>query len=182
MKNKYINNKGFSLMEIIVAMGVFAIIVGASLGIFSTTVNGQRKTSLKTKVQRESQLIMEVMVKKIRTSRIDYAYYTSGISNPVSELAVIDSNDDRVVFARDTIGGNLILTLNDNPSTIMNSTDVQIDDLKFYIEPTTNPFSGGNFPSKQPKVTIIFKIGSQKLDKYSSITLQQTIPQRGGNY
>lgn len=181
MKFKY-HNKGFSLMEVIVAMGVFAIIVGTSLGIFSAIVKAQRQVSLKTKAEREAQLIMEIMVKKIRTSRIDYSYYTSGIVNPVSELALIDINDDRTVFSLDADNKNLILTLNNNVPTIVNSTDVQIDDLKFYIEPPTNPFSGGNFPSKQPKVTIIIKIGSFNIDKYASITVQQTVPQRGGNY
>ncbi len=176
------DNRGFSLMEVIVAMGVFAVIVGSSLGIFSLVVRSQRQALLKAKIQREAQLIMEVMVKKVRTSRIDYQYYTSGIVNPLNELALLDVNDDRTVFALDSINKNIVLTLNNNAPVVMNSSDVQVDDLRFYIEPTTNPLQGGSFPDNQPRVTIIIKISAQDIGKYASMTVQQTIPQRAGSY
>ncbi len=176
------NKKGFTLMEIIVAMGIFVIVIGSALGIFSITVKSQRESLIRSKVEREAQLIMEVLVRKIRVSIIDYSYYGGTVTNPTDSLSVIDSDRNRVVFSRNSVDKTLTIKTNNLDPVVMNSSDVTVDSLAFYIEPTTNPFSGGNFPLKQPKVTIVLKVGSTNLDSTVSTTLQQTIPQRGGEY
>jgi len=179
---------GFSIMELVVATGIFSILVLATFGIFSSSLRGQRQVLAQTRLQRETQLIMETVSKKIRTSRVDYTEYEtvfgSGnpIINPVQELILIDQADARVKFSYDQINQAINLQLDAGPINPMSSSDINITNLNFFIEPTTNPFATGLLPSVQPRITVVMSIQSSVGNSLAKLTVQQTIPQLGSSF
>ncbi|MBU4360305.1 prepilin-type N-terminal cleavage/methylation domain-containing protein [Patescibacteria group bacterium] len=180
MRN-YNNNLGFTLMEVLVATSIFAIISLASLSIYTAILTSGQKTTALTRIQSETQFIMQVLAKKVRTSRVDYNYYeTHPINNTTgnNDLVLIDNVGDEFIFSLDEINSTIKVSVNDGAEKIIPSANVNIDDLKFYINPTNNPYSLDAPPSSQPYVTIVMTVSSSKGRQSASLTVQQTVPQR----
>lgn len=182
------NYLGFSVIELIVATGIFSVIVLASFGIFSSVLDGQQKVLAQTRIQREAQLILETITKKIRTSRVDYAEYEvvfglgNPIENPVQELILIDQADSRVRFIYSPVAETIDLQIDAGPVNSISSDDVDITALNFFVEPTIDPFASGLLPSIQPRVTFVMTIQSGQGDNLVVVTIQQTTPQRGSGF
>jgi len=181
-KKKNINNeKGFSLMELLVATSIFVIIALASLSIYSATLRASQKSLALTRIQQEAQLIMQVLAKKIRNSHVNYNYsgYTKPLFNPEEELALTDLVQDNYVFKKN--GSKITVAVNGGADVNISADTVEINDLKFYINPTANPFvSLDEPPSSAPYVTIVLTLSSTKAGQSASLTIQETVPQRSG--
>jgi prepilin-type N-terminal cleavage/methylation domain-containing protein len=167
---------GFTLMEMVVSVGIFSIVSVASLSIYISMLRVSQNTTALTRIQQESQLIMQVLSKKIRTSRVDYDYY--GTVNPSGEtdLVLVDSLGDTYTFALS--GKTLTVAVNAGDAKEIPADNVDIDDLVFFINPLTNPYSLDEPPSSQPYVTVVMEISSIKGKGSASLNIQQTIPQR----
>jgi prepilin-type N-terminal cleavage/methylation domain-containing protein len=181
------DNHGFSLMELLVSMSVFVIVATASLSIYASILKAGQRTTLLTGIQQESQLIMTVLAKKIRTSRLnyDYAGYADGIQEPEIELSLTDLVGDSYLFKYDAENTTLSVTVTPSDGVageekLMPASQVKIDDLKFFINPKTNPFSLDAPPTSQPYVTIVMTVSSTKGKQSASLVIQQTVPQRSG--
>lgn len=174
------NNQGFTLMEVLMATSIFAIISLASLSIYTTVLTSGQKTTALTRIQQETQFIMQVLSKKIRTARVNYDYvaYNPAISNPTNELSLIDAVGDEFVFSLDKTNLTIKVAVNGGEEKIIPSGNVNIDDLKFYINPTTNPYSLDAPPSSQPYVTIVMTVSARQGRQSANLTVQQTVPQR----
>lgn len=163
-------------MEVLVSLSVFVIATMAIFSIYIATLKASQKTTALTRVQNEAQFIMEVLVKKIRTSIVDYSVTYN--SNGDSELFLIDAAGDNYAFKH---SGNLItVSVNGGPEKAMPASNINITDLVFYVVPITNPFSLHVPPSTQPRVTLIMKVASTQVNQSANITVQQSVPQRTG--
>ncbi|HPI66965.1 MAG TPA: prepilin-type N-terminal cleavage/methylation domain-containing protein [bacterium] len=181
MKFKIKSKAGFSLMEMLIATSIFVIVSMASLAIYSATVRAGRQTTALTRVQQDTQLIMQVLAKKIRGSAVNYEYanYAPAVVNPEEELALIDEFGDEYVFKKS--GSSLSVSINGGLEKTINAEAVLIDDLKFFINPVTDPFGSlSDPPISQPYVTISLTISSSKGGENASLTVQETVPQRAG--
>jgi Tfp pilus assembly protein PilV len=179
---------GFTLMEVLVASGIFIIMVLAVLGIFSSVLKAQRNTLAQTRLERETQLIMETMVKSIRSARVDYAEYEAitGSSNPVvssptSTLILINNNDERILYQHNAASSTLDI-VNSGIANPINSEIVAVTVLDFFIEPLANPFIIGSPPVTQPRVTVVISLSSTQTGETAQAIIQQTVPQRGGGF
>jgi type II secretory pathway pseudopilin PulG len=187
-KYKFLSEEGFSVMELIVATGIFSLLVLASFGIFSSVLRGQQRILAQTRLQREAQLVLETITRKIRTSRVDYAEYETifgvgnPIINPVQELILIDQTDSQVRFTYNTTDETLDLQVDSGQVNSMSADDVSITSFDFFIEPTQDPFISGLVPSTQPRVIIVMTIQSSEGSNFVEATIQQTTPQRGSAY
>lgn len=98
---------GFSLIEIIVAMAMFALIIGGVTLFGINSINSQKKSRAMQETLENAQYAMDLMSRKIRTS--------SDISGNSSQLFFIDNvdsssfcyrfNNDKIEVAKDTSGG-----------------------------------------------------------------------------
>lgn len=179
------SQRGFTLMEVLVSTSIFVLATLAVLSIYSTTLKAGQKTTALTRVQKEAQLIMEVLAKKIRTSRVDYSYTGYPISNPEDELALTDLVDDDYVFKQS--GNYIVVSVNGGDDKIIPASNVYITDLKFYINPETDPFlliqqfeEGLIDYLPQPYVTVVMTVSSTQAAQAASLVVQQTVPQRSG--
>lgn len=178
-KNINLNSQGFTLIELLVSTSIFVIVALASLTIYSQTLKVSRKTVALTKVQTEAQFVMQVLAKKIRTSHLNYAYYSQPIVNPRSELALTDLLGDDYVF--NIASGVLTVRVNGGEEKTIPADNIVINDLKFFINPPTNPFTTLDIPpTSQPNVTIVMDVSAIKAGQSANLIIQQTIPQRSG--
>lgn len=136
-KNKY-NNFGFTLIELIVGMGIFSLVMLSVTGIFQQVVNVQRKAIGAHNVQESLRYILEVMSKEIRTAERNFdtcADVPSGqiynvnndtlyLKNQYGQCVAYFLQNSRLKIARD--GTELYVT----------PDEVVIDYLHFYHKTT----------------------------------------------
>ncbi|HPA25164.1 MAG TPA: prepilin-type N-terminal cleavage/methylation domain-containing protein [bacterium] len=178
-KNLNLNNDGFTLVELLVSTSIFVIVALASLSIYAQTLKVSRKTLALTKVQTEAQFVMQVLAKKIRTSHLNYAYYAQPVVNPKLELALTDLLGDDYLFKIAT--GVLTVKVNNGEEKIIPADNIVINDLKFFINPTSNPFTTLDIPpTSHPYITVVMDVSASKAGQTANLIIQQTIPQRSG--
>ena len=191
---KQFNQHGFTLMELLVSISVFVIVTISALTIYSVVLKTSQKTIALTRIQQEAQFIFQVLSKKIRTSVVDYTYYlvecgadgSLCTNGEVTKLVLEDAVGDKYYFKQ--LNGGLAVAANpvqpdeDDEYKKIPSTNVTMDSLSFYINPTTNPFSLDAPPTSQPYVMITMEISSTKALQTASLNIQQIVPQRSGGY
>lgn len=145
-------NKGFTLLELMVALTIFIVVSIIAVSIFVTAVQNQRRQFLVQNLQDNARFILELISKEIRMNR--------GIeTGTASELKILDQDGDRVRYKFENIGGLNSLTRiekkndgggapqigNGEQGSPLNSSQINIEG-KFYVV-----FGSA---TQQPKVTI----------------------------
>ena len=97
MRNHFIKNKkGFVLIELIVALGIFSIIMAITTGGFIRFLKTQRQTSAFAFVNNTLSIVLEQMAKEMRTGK-DFS--TNGASCPPSSaLSFVNAKGANVAY------------------------------------------------------------------------------------
>ena len=69
------SKKGFTLIETLVAISIFAILIGVSLSLFANTSISSRRTEVSRNLYEETRITLERIVKEVRRGTIDYEEY-----------------------------------------------------------------------------------------------------------
>ena len=159
------NISGFTLIEVVVAIAIFVTAMGAVSTIFMYANKSQRVTEAVSEVQSDARFAMEVMAQQIRRGSIDYAssqYNGSIDSNPQDVLVLRDSANNQVWFRRFVLEGRGIAQISEDGSAWYDLTppDITVNLLKFYLSPSTNPFSSNPSVNNQPLVTVVMSTSS----------------------
>lgn len=172
-----VDKKGFTLIEMLVSVSIFAIFSVSIIGIYVAALRASRQTIYLSQSQQEAQLIMSVLAKKIRFSQIDYQYYEShgGMQDYESRLALVDPDGTQYLFS--AYNDNLYV-VNAGQATAIPSGRINIESLDFVIKPHTDPFSLSAAPTEQPRVTMAMSISARNASNLPQIIIQQTVPQR----
>ena len=179
--------KGFTILEMVVTMGIFAVASVYSMSAYVKSNSGQRKIVNISKGTTDARYAMETMVREIRTGKIDYTkYHDLGIAineQPNHDLIVRDSDNNLVWFSiSENNGKNEIKvcyteTACDNGEwNVVTPSNIDITTFNIYIWPKVDPFnwsdSINNFEAnQQPMTTIVIR--SKSLD--ATDTLSQDI-------
>jgi prepilin-type N-terminal cleavage/methylation domain-containing protein len=168
MKLKTQNNKGFSLIEMIVAVGIFAVVMTISLAALLNLSDIQKKAEALRATNDNLNFSLETMMREIRSGK---SYCAAGLG-PVC-------SSDRFVF----VNGSNVIVYRLNNARIEKSADgganyitmtapeIRITKLLFWVQ-------GQAANDKiQPRVTIIIN-GSAGDKKVVNLNLQTTISQR----
>ena len=154
------NNSGFTLIEMLIAISIFALVLIVATNIYITINNSQRKVVTMQKIQDDTRFLFEAMAQEIRLGSINYDFYEinsiylhpdrGGKDNYI--LAINSQAGDEIFFRRSGSGsGNKVQycavnNLNDCDFTIdslwQNVTPEGVDilDLRFVISPSADPF------------------------------------------
>ncbi|NUM25519.1 MAG: type II secretion system protein [Candidatus Buchananbacteria bacterium] len=137
-------NQGFTLIEMLVVLGIFSILMVVIVNVFLLALNSQRQSSLRQQTLANLRYVAETIVRKIRTSEIDYSYVydgdgETGIAGFEQELSLIDQDGNNYIFYLS--GGEVKLLANGQESAMTDVNEVKIVSLRFYIDPVTNPFA-----------------------------------------
>ncbi len=173
MKFSLADNKGFTLMEVVVAMALFVVAVVLLVDIFTVTQKTQIKLSGKTRVQADARYVMEIIARYARNYRIDYDYIVNReggepIPAQLTYLPLRDEADNLILFESSTsanvcpsgVSECLAIQRNNSAWASITPAGVNIQSISFFISPRQDPFTidltaGGYKSDNQPKVTII---------------------------
>ena len=157
------NNKGFTLMELLVSIFVFALVVAAASNLFSAAAQAQRRSIENQKVLDSARYVLETIAKAVRMSIIQ-----SSDGTFLTSLQINHATKGVVTYALS--GGQVT-----ENSTAISSSNVTVDNLYFTVKGV------GTTDSLQPRVTIILKIRSTDAiaPMYrASANFQTTVSQR----
>jgi len=157
------NNNGFTIIEMVVAVGVFAIVITVSLAAFLNVSDIQRKAEALRVINDNLNFSLETMMREIRSGS-NYRVGTGGTSLTITSGS----------------GGDIIYRLNNSrieksagasPFIPLTAPEINITNL-FFI-------SQGELPGDklQPRITIIIT-GSAGEKTKIKLNLQTTISQR----
>lgn len=182
--------KSFTLIELMASVGVLVVAILGAMGIYLNIIGTRQKTLGQLNIQGDGQYLMSLMVKDVRRARVDYSKYVAGIDEPEDELYLLDSDDQQIVYRSESVSGRSFLkrcydsvfNCNDDANyKSITMANVSIEQLDFYITPTSNPFSAGSVEYIHPRVTILLKLKAitepEKIGE-KQLILQQTVPQR----
>lgn len=165
--NNQISQSGFTLMEIVVATAVFAVVVSSMLVLFTNTLKINRRVQGARQVSQGSRNFTEIIAREIRNGRIDYfSEDTNCVQDYSSEknqnLALINKAGERLCFflKEETlylskVSATSYITEKVNPPNFF----VDQNTFRFIVKPATDPdaTAGGSKPGIQPLVTIVAK-------------------------
>lgn len=179
MKQLTQNNRiqyGFTLIEVMVAVSVFAIILTVGIGSLLTINNAYRKSQTERVVIDSLSFAVESMARELRTG---YNYTCAGVCDPSGSPTIkfINSDGDTIAYSFDFNGGQGRIVSSDPqlPGGQLALTDpsvVIIDDMKFFVvgEDATD--------SIQPYVIITVTGTTAASNQQSQFTLETSVSQR----
>lgn len=194
--NKFVQT-GFTLMEVVIALAIFATATIVITDIYIMAQRTQTKLAGQTKVQSDARFVMEVLTREVRLNGIDYDYIASQGDTPsdgLDYLPLKDNLGNTVLFTisidtADVCSANATqcLAVQKGNSVLASITPegVNVNSIKFYIYPDNDPFVldtvNWQYPNDdQPWVTIVLvseTIGLREIEDSISY-LQTTVSTR----
>jgi len=143
------SQKGYSLFEMVVAVGIFAVVSVSAVGIFQTVVDGQRNAIAAQNIQENFRYALEVMSKELRNAQKDNGVCNTSPIN-VANSAVYDQNSAAgdIIFknkygqcVRYYLSGQRIAIRRDLVIDYITPPEIVINSLTFNlnISPTDQP-------------------------------------------
>ena len=170
MKNTVQNNRGFTLMELLVAMTVFLIVIGLSSGIFLQTLKTQRAITHMSENMNNITLAMEQIAREVRTGfefsgagSLDELEFRNGFGDYVTYTLIVDGEKGGVGRCESPQQG---VCNTDQDFELITSPEVDIESLAFYAQ---------NDASRSPFVTVAAQV---LIDRDATLTLQTSVSSR----
>ena len=181
-----INNKSFTLIEILVAVTIFSLVVAAGSGIFISSISGQQKSLAFQKVLSESSYVMEYVSRSLRMAQKDDIEINGVTKNCLSGdkvnyeitpsgkgIKFRNYKNECQEFYLDTSAKQLKESKDEVENYL---TSEKLEVLAFNI----NLLGQSQEDSKQPRVTIFLDIKTrgQRAQTQYEMKIQTTISQR----
>ncbi|MES3005216.1 MAG: prepilin-type N-terminal cleavage/methylation domain-containing protein [Patescibacteria group bacterium] len=181
------NNKGFTLIEIMVAVSIFAVIMVISAGAIISIFDSNRKSQSLRTVMDNVSLTMESMVRNIRFGTNYHCDITVGTrTQPLDcfgasggpSLEVRSSDGKQIAYYLDDENERIVRTIDGGAEYYLTSEDMNITDLTFWVLGSP-PYGGGVNNVVQPMVIIVIRgYSGDKPSSRSDFTLQTEVSQR----
>ena len=193
----YSNNKGFTLIELMVVITVFSITMLVVVDMFVLVTRAQRRVSEQQALTSDTRFVLDSMTRKIHAGVLDYEFYSDigiNLTNPTYVLAVRDQDNNQTVYRRTGSGtGDNIETCSVTASDVdqgkcadpspspgdwqvINTDKTVVKHFLLYVRPTARPFelladNSGQYAGGniQPRATIVFHAQNRPLTPTSAI-------------
>lgn len=182
MKN-FRSQFGFTLMEIIVATAIFAVVISAVLGLFNYVLRINAKVQATRQLSQGVRVFTEILAREIRNGRISYSQ--TGSCNPQTsynslnnqQLALITYNGDKLCFYLNPTDEKLYIERISSSGTVTDSINpsrvtVNAGSFMFAVHPSQDPLS--NNQGIQPMVTIMAEFVVNKNGRDQVVVPYQT--------
>ncbi len=176
--------KGFTLIEIMVAISIFSIVMLVAIGSVLAIVSANKKAQALNSVITNLNFALEGMVRDLRTG-YNYGCNTTGTvedcdgqtgNSDQSAVTFISSQyGNKVTYYYSSQLKAIMRTIGDGSVTRLTSNDVKIDSLVFYVKGST-PASGNEY--SQPKIIIVVKGTFNGFGSLTTFSLQSMVSQR----
>lgn len=179
-------NKGFTLMEMLVAVAIFSMVTVAASNIYILATRTQRKVAAALSVAGTAKSVLERISRDIRTGRIDYPAYSGALAVQGENLMLRDESGEQIAYRRETdpaacLGGEAPCVVVQSGETARAiPAGLAAERLTFIIAPTEDPYdideASGTYPSDlAPRVTIILSLRDRSDPEAAAITFQTTV-------
>lgn len=166
-KNKrHQKRAGITLLEVVVALGIFLVLVTSIVGIFSISLLSERRALTSQSIIDNTRVAMEVMSRAIRQAKPNTLDNSTCGSNCL-DFVHINPTKGAVSYTLNSISN----AIEENGSAIT-SSNVYVESLEFYI------FGGSASDSEQPRVTITVSVRQATGFVSPTIDLQTTVSLR----
>lgn len=178
------NKKGFSLIEVIVSIALFAVILTASLGSLLVIIDVNRQTKAIKLVVNNLNLAMEGMSRELRvgsnicaTDNQDFAPDASCNTGAGGQDSIYFTTDVGEISSRFRLHNNSIERRigSGGTSLALTGSDITVDDMLFYIRGVGE---SGPQADIQPSVLIVLAGHVQQADQIVNFNLQTVVSQR----
>ncbi|TSC69052.1 MAG: hypothetical protein G01um101466_213 [Parcubacteria group bacterium Gr01-1014_66] len=169
--------KGFSLLEMMVAMGIFLVVVGLAVNILIQTLMLQRKSAAIQSVVDNTRFTLELMTKEMRTGTSFSNASVCGVASESGiEFETADSQKRRYYFQGDNLMRLVGIDACANARPI-NGDEVAIDQLGFILEGESTPPLDTD---GQPYITIFLRVRSRdpRFGPDTTMNLQTSVAAR----
>ena len=140
------NKKGFTLVELIVAVFIFSVLVALAGGSFISALSLQRRALNIKKVEENGRFILELMAREIRVAN---PIATGDNSCPASGTSILAFTHPVNGAIEYSLSGNQVHRRVNGVDSIISSPDVEASRLIFCISGNTTG------DDRQPRVSII---------------------------
>ncbi len=166
-------SEGFTLVELMVGIGIFILVVGTGSGILAYTIRTQRSLLVRQSIASEINFNMEYMSRALRMAVADdgtcgfdgEVYHIEG--NSLSFVNLLQGGTCQEFFLQD---GDLYYVGQEGNTRRMSSPHTTIDALEF------RSFGEVSGDGRQPQVTILIVVSSSGLS--NPLRLQTTVASR----
>lgn len=197
------NKKGFTLVEMLIAVSIFSVVATLAASLFSTFANNQKRTKVSQELLNNAQYALEIISREVKNNEIIAfgSQQCQGLDPKYTQcLLFARENGETAAFIYDATARELAYTLLDcqknnsiytacavalgqEPVTLLSSSynQTDIDSLAFVLAPTGNPYFDqiGDF-NQQPRVTIKMVVSYPSNQVFERVThyLQTSISSR----
>src|SRR3989344_3831266 len=161
--------KGFTLIEVIVALFALGIILSIIGGVFSQALFFQRRALNAQKIEENLNLVMEAMAREVRVARIITPDNNCGVPEVTSVTIEHPVNGTVRYFLAD----NAVHREVEGVDSVMSSNTVQFTKLQFCISGNTDPDD-----NMQPRMTILASVQSTDTNQQAKEDYQTTLSLR----
>lgn len=181
-------NKGFTMIEMVVSVGIFFTVIGMVSGIFLSTLRGQARTLAFQELLDQTGYTIEYMGRSIRMAvrATDNSCITDGFNFEKTNtgggggIKFIDHQGNCIEFYLDSSTHQL--KKKKNSDAPLDLTSINLEVISFGIGPNS---SWGEMSGEQPRVTMFLEAKGVKATRpeyQPMIKIQTTISQRNLNF
>lgn len=176
---KKTSQKGFTLVEIMVSVTIFAIVMVISMTAIFTIINSDRKAQAIKSVMDNLNSAVENMTRTIKTGS-GYSVSTPCAGSQTKESnaltvasAIVNGAPvSNVTYALGGTGGQIVKTIAGQPSVTVTAPEVTIERMCFYVS------GNAQDDGMQPEVIMILEGFAGNAQTQTHFNLQSTISQR----
>ena len=178
------SKKGFSLIELMVSMALFAFVSVAMVGITLSIIDGNRKSQAMVRSMDSLNFVLESISRELRVGS-NYNCNSNPVRGSTSDcnkgevLGFISSEREHIIYKFDSVAGEIQRCKVASPGSCvggvfipMTGSNVKITNLAFYVQGSSNS------DTDQPRVTIAVHGTSGDGKISASFNIQTTITQR----
>lgn len=163
MQKQYKKQSGLTVIELVVAMGIFGLVIGMTVGIFVLAITTQRRITALKNVDDNIRFTVESMAREIKTGK--------NFSSGASTLSFINANGESIIYR---LNANIVEKSSDGGTnySAVTSSEVTVNYLNFYLMGQ----SAGD--GLEPRITITIGATSQVGNQSANLKVQTTISER----
>lgn len=166
---------GFSLIELLIAVGILVLVILVATTISISAIRAQKENKSFREIQDDGRYIMEMMMKEIRMSKImipaeDIVGERSNLQT-LDRLTVLKNTGETVIYSKNN--DEQLIRQIESESLPINSDKVKVTNLKFYISSIPPLYIESDY---YRRVTLVLRLESK--DGNASLNLQTTISPR----
>ncbi len=163
MRKKNKKESGLTLIEVVVAIGIFGLVVSMAFGVFGLALTSQRRIIALKNVEDNARFAIELMAREIRTGK--------DFSGGIGLLSFTNAKSESIIYR---LNNNTIEKSSDGGASYLPVTgpEATINYLNFYL--TGQAADDG----LQPRITITIGATSQVNNQSANLKIQTTISER----